>query len=58
LGLSLQRTVAAFLTNHNRFYSKEEYCSGSQQGTKTQRIDMSFTPLSENEGCIARKTIH
>jgi len=22
-------------------------CSGSHQGTKTERIDMSFTPLSE-----------
>jgi len=33
-------------------------CSGSHQGTKTQRIDMSFTPLSEKEGGIARKTVH
>ena len=32
-------------------------CSGSHQGTKTQRIDMSFTPLSENEEGIARKTV-
>ena len=32
-------------------------CSGSHQGTKTQRIDMSLTPLSEKEERISRKTL-
>jgi len=32
-------------------------CSGSHQGTKTQRIDMSFTPLSEKEERIAKKAV-
>jgi len=31
--------------------------SGSHQGTKTQRIDMSFNPLPEKEGRITRKRI-
>ena len=36
---------------------KNVNCSGSHQGTKTQRIDMSFTPLSDKERRIARKTV-
>ena len=31
--------------------------SGSHQGTKTQRIDMNFAPLSEKEERIARKIV-
>ena len=32
-------------------------CSGCHQGTKTRRIDMTFTSLSYNEERIARKTV-
>ena len=32
-------------------------CSGSHQGTKTQKIGMSFTPLSEEKERIAKKSI-
>ena len=32
-------------------------CSGSHQGTKTRRIDMSFSTLSEKEEGIARKIV-
>jgi len=32
-------------------------CSGSHQGTKTQRIDMNLTPLSEKGERIASKTV-
>jgi hypothetical protein len=32
-------------------------CSGGHQGTKTQKIGLSFTPLSEKEGRIAKKDI-
>ena len=37
-----------------RYFSNR---SDSHQDTKTQRIDMAFTPLSEKEEHIARKTV-
>jgi len=32
-------------------------CSGSHQGTKTRRIDMSFSTLSEKEEGVVRKIV-
>jgi hypothetical protein len=37
--------------------AKDCNCSGGREDTKTQRINMSFTPLPEKEERIARKIV-